>query len=169
MSRRTKQQRDELRDLIGTRRPGRPDGSGLLRTPEVIEELLAILSDGGTISEWCARTGIARRTLNTWRSEDRELEASVARARELGAEAIEEEFAEVVRKPELVVNIGTEEQPKLVTSSDDVGHRKLRAWGLEKRLIWNNSRRYGAKAQVEHTGKLALEQLVADVPEAPKT
>lgn len=117
-------------------------------TPELVDLLCDVLEEGGTIRSFCAEHGLARASLNKWRKQDRELDARIQAARQIGAEALEEEFVEVTSKPELIVNVGTVAKPKWVAVSDDVQHRKLRAWGLEKRMAWNNAGRYGDKLQV---------------------
>ena len=117
-------------------------------TPALVGDLLVFLEDGGMISEFCREHQLARSSLNQWRRSDPDLDSRIARAREAGTEVLEEQFAEVTSKPELVVNLGTAKKPKWVAVSDDVPHRKLKAWGLEKRLAWNNVGRYGDKVQV---------------------
>jgi hypothetical protein len=117
-------------------------------TPEHVDLLCDLLEEGGTIRSFCTEHNLARASLNKWRRQDRELDARIQAARQTGTEALEEEFVEVTSRPELMVNVGTAAKPKWVATSDDVQHRKLRAWGLEKRMAWNNAGRYGDKLQV---------------------
>jgi hypothetical protein len=123
-------------------------GRPTVRTPEIVEALLDHLEQGKHVPEFCREHGVSRRSISRWQAADPELSAQIARAREAGTEVLEEEYARVTSEPELVVNVGTEAEPKWVAVSDDVQHRKLKAHGLENRMKWNNVKRYGDKMQV---------------------
>lgn len=64
-------------------------GRPTLRTPEVIEEIIERLSTGEPMAWICRDDHMpAVRTVTSWMDADEELSASIARARELGGDAI---------------------------------------------------------------------------------
>ena len=110
---------------------GRPSSFSV----ELFEELLLWVGSGRTVSAFCVEHLVARRTVYNW-LRDPEAKAQLARARDLGCEAIEDEMLRIADEG----------------GEDDVQHRKLRLWMREKLLTWHNPARYGQKREVKHSG-----------------
>lgn len=106
------------------------------RTPDLDEELLEEIANGGTILQFAKRKGMSRTTVYSW-LKDLVLLEQFARARELGALHHEDEILEIADN-------GTD---------DDVQHRKLRIYAREQRLVWNNPRKYGKHSNVDVSDK----------------
>jgi len=129
----------------------------------VIKELADWLSEGKTLRDYCRQPGKpARRTVDDWREEDPEFAARIARARIRGADAIAEEALEIADTP-LPGTITTEDKDGTKTVTEDMlGHRRLQVEARLKLLAKWFPQAYGDRQQVEHSGKVSLEQLLAE-------
>lgn len=149
----------ELADLIGTRAAHRPKGSVKFHIEDYADSLLEWLSQGRTMSSWCRLEGNPSvRLVCEWQADDKEFGARVARAREIGFHVMAEQTLQIAddgSNDEFVTDDG-----RVVTNTDVVARSKLRVDTRFKLLACWDPRRYGPKAQVEHTGKVTLEQLV---------
>ena len=126
------------------------------------ETICEALADGHSLLSICQAMGIPYRTAMNWEEDIPEHGANAARARELGCRHMAEEMLEIANTPQLgevrtIKPDGTVE----VREEDMTQHRRLqietRKWLLSK---WA-TKVYGDKQQVEHSGTLSLESLVA--------
>jgi hypothetical protein len=124
-----------------------------LNTPELQEELCDWIASGQTLRAFCRQSGKpAWRTVYTWIEADADFAARIARARDLGADAIAEEALQIADTPmEGVIKTVDADGTKTVTE-DMLGHRKLQVDTRLKLLAKWNPKKYGEKLQQEHTG-----------------
>ena len=105
------------------------------RTPEVIERLLGGIADGKTLRALCREDGMPNwRTVYDWIEADEQLAAQVARARELGFDAIAEDVFDIAD--------GTR------ASSEHVQLSKMRIDTRLKLLACWSPKKYGNKQDV---------------------
>jgi terminase small subunit-like protein len=125
-----------------------------LNTPELQEELLDWIASGQTLRAFCRQPNKpAWRTVYTWLEADADFAARIARARDLGADAIAEEALSIADTPlEGVVTTTDEDGTKTVTE-DMLGHRKLQVETRLKLLAKWNPKKYGDKIDHTLTGK----------------
>ena len=127
------------------RGPGRPT----IRTPEIEEEVLAWISSGRTLREFCRLPGKpARETFDLWRRSDSAFHARFARARELGFDEIAEETLEIADTPVIGISVTEDTGEKggtKTTREDALGHRKLQVETRLKLLAKWDPKRFGDK------------------------
>lgn len=118
--------------MAAKRKPGRPTK----RTPELIDELIAHIRAGHTISSFCRKNeGRCSRTrIVDWMANDPALRERVEAAKADACIMIEDEIAEIADTP--------------TAHENDVQHRRLQIFAREKRLIWNRPHKYGSKMQI---------------------
>lgn len=134
-------------------RGGRPT----VRTPAIIETIIEHVTAGIPLAQVLRMDGMPSvSAFYNWLNEDAELDGRFARAREFGHDAIAAESMEIVDTPPERTN--TEHGDKV-----DAGHVAWLKNRAEQRLklLAKWDRRYADKQQIEHSGKLSLEQLVA--------
>jgi hypothetical protein len=130
-----------------------------LYTPELIEAICADLEQGIPLTHICAGDDMpAPRTVRAWEAEMPEVAAAIARARELGEVALAEQCLTIAddEHHDWVMTKKGE-----VTNEVAIGRAKLQIDTRLKLLAKFNPKKWGDKQQVEHTGKLSLESLVA--------
>lgn len=133
-------------------------------TPEIAKEMCDLLSEGIPLREICRKEGFpAWRTVYDWMVRDDEavaigkgvgLSAAIARAREIGYDAIAQECLIIADTPHVgvkkVYSSGAEEgeDSMTVTEEDMLGHRKLQIETRLKLLAKWDPKRYGDKVQL---------------------
>lgn len=116
------------------------------RTPKVVEDILARLSTGETLSAICRSEDRfpSREAWLNWCDADEDLRLAYARARELGEDALAEQCNEIAEED--IATYDTEHGTRLDPA--DVARQKMR---IETRLkllaIWN-PKKYGPKLDV---------------------
>ena len=121
-------------------KPRAPDAVVLKRS--ICEQI----ADGIPLREICRQSGMpAWRTVYDWVGADEAFAAAIARAREMGHEAIAEETVEMV-------DAEPERGPDGKVDPGWVAHTKLRVEHRLKLLAKWNPKKYGDKIQAEHTG-----------------
>ena len=106
------------------------------RSPEIIERLLDGIADGKTLRALCREKGMPNwRTVYDWIEADAELAAQVARARDLGFDAIAEDIFDIADNTRAV--------------SDHVQLSKMRIDTRLKLLACWNPKKYGTKQTVD--------------------
>lgn len=124
---------------------------GKLRKPitsTVIDNALEWLANGGTVRQFCIKHEHSMtQVYERLRSPD--ISDKVARAREVGEQAIIDEMIEIADTAS--------------KHEDDVAHRKLQLWMREKRLVWSSPDKYGQKKQHEHRHAHAHLHQLSDV------
>lgn len=117
--------------------------------PAIMNEVAEWLASGRTIRDYCRQEGKPHNSLvHQHIARDPEMVQRITRARAEGCDAIAEEA--------LAIADECAEKPELATAC------KVRFEGRLKLMSKWNSGRYGDRQQVEHSGKLSLEQLLAD-------
>lgn len=118
--------------------------------PAILDEVADWLASGRTVRDYCRQEGKPTHELiyRHLAKEPEETRSRIARARAEGCDAIAEEA--------LAIADECAEKPELATAC------KVRFDARLKLMSKWNSGRYGDRQQVEHSGKLSLEQLLAD-------
>lgn len=124
------------------------------RTEKIVSEICARLAEGETLRSICRRKGMPHwNTVYVWMAEDQDLAGRIARAREIGFDAIAQEALEIANTP--VIGEETEESDdgRIKTKRGDMlGHRKLQIDTRLKLLAKWCPARYGDKTSMELTG-----------------
>ena len=131
-------------------------------SPDVVTLICERLSDGEPLAAICrdpAMPGL--RTVYDWMEADPEVAAHIARARDEGEEAIAAECMTIADTPVAGERRKVTEDGVEVTTEDMLGHRKLQIWTRLQLLAKWNPKKWGDRQQIEHSGKIALESLVA--------
>lgn len=138
--------------------------------PAIIDELCRWLATGRTVLDYCRQDGKP----GDWAvyehiSQSEELGTRIARARSLGADRIAEEALRIADTPQEGVTITVDKDGEKRVTEDMLGHRKLQVDTRMRLLAKWNSGRYGDKAQVEHSGKVTLDSIIAEtIAQKPK-
>lgn len=114
---------------------------------DIVDELCAWLSEGKTLRAFCRQPGMpARATVDEWRRKDQEFSSRVARARDIGFDAIADECLQIA--DDGTNDTYTDEEGRQRTDQDVLGRSKLRVESRLKLLACWDPRRYGQKMQV---------------------
>lgn len=141
-------------ELIPAGQPGTP-GRPSEFDPVIADRIIERLNEGKSFNWFLsdeAEGYPAKSTISRWRANNKEFDARCARACEAAADADYDRMEEI----EALVLAG-----KMDPKAANVALSNMR-WRMEKR----KSRSYGQRVEVEHSGKVGLEQLVAGVGEA---
>lgn len=121
---------------------GRPS----LYTPELIDAICERLETGEPMAQICRDDGMPSvRTVTRWTDEKPEVSASIARARQIGFDALAADCLGIADSPNTI------ELPDGTTETRDAQRDKLRVWTRLQLLSKWDPKRYGDKAQVDHT------------------
>lgn len=105
--------------------------------------ILEALAGGQSMRQICEETGVARSTVARWMAENQDFAASIARARELQADYMDDLILETA-------NACTEETAK----SD-----KVRIWAYQWRASKLKPKVYGERIHQEHSGEIGVRSL----------
>lgn len=144
---------------------------------EVADRICARLAEGETLRAICRDEGMPPwRTLYHWIEDHADFAARIARARELGFDAIAQEALSIADTP--VIGEETEESDDgktRVKRADMLGHRKLQVETRLKLLAKWDPKRYGDRVDLNHGGQadnpvqLLLSSLSGNVVGAKKS
>jgi len=128
---------------------GAPKGSGSKYTEEIADKICELVSNGVNLRKVCRMEGMpAWRTIYDWVVAHPDFATRLARARELGYEAIAEEALEISNTPVMGHKQVMSDKSTYTTVEDMLGHRRLQ---IETRLkllaVWD-PKKYGNKVQV---------------------
>lgn len=126
-------------------------GRNTLRTAEVEERILRMLSDGIPLTVICQPLNMpAARTVQDWEAADPEFSASIARAREAGEWALAWECKQIADTPQEGVEQELDADGAVVKEKrgDMLGHRKLQIETRLKLLAKFNPKRWGDKLEL---------------------
>lgn len=128
---------------------------------EYLDKLCEWMAQGRTIAAFCREHSIGRGALDKWvLKSPEETRERLARARDLGCDALAEETLEIADKePERGVD-GRIDQ-------GDVADRKLKIWTRQQLISKWSPKKYGDRQQVEYSGGVVhkMEQIrIGDVP-----
>lgn len=134
---------------------GAPKGSGSVRTEAVVQEIIDDLSVGITLREICRRPHMPSwHAVYSWMRSDEELASRIARARELGFDAIAEEALDIADDGtndwvERRMQDGSKQE---VVNSEHIQRSKLRIETRLKLLAKWSPKRYGDRQDVKLSG-----------------
>jgi hypothetical protein len=126
--------------------------------PEIATEICARLAEGEPLRQICRDLHMpAWRTVYDWIEKDPDFAARIARARELGFDAIAEEALEIANTPVIGVEHEETADGYKVKRADMLGHRKLQIYTRLQLLAKWCPQKYGEKTAVDLnvTGPLA--------------
>jgi hypothetical protein len=129
--------------------------------PAILDEVCEWLAAGGTIRSYSRQEGKPSFEL-IYRhvAKDTERESRIVRARALGSDAIAEEALDIA--DDSSGDTITDDEGHSRMDSEWVQRSKLRFEARMRLLSKWNSGRYGDKAQVEHSGKVTLDSIIAE-------
>lgn len=117
-----------------------------LKTPEIVAAICERLSEGEPLAQICRDDGMpAYRTVKDWMDGDPDVSAAIARAREIGFDRIAADCLGIADSPNTI------ERPDGTTETRDPQRDKLRVWTRLQLLAKWDPKRYGDKAQIDHT------------------
>ena len=133
---------------------GRPKATIAPRAPvpvhanryELQDEIVAWLSDGKPLAAYCRQNGKPRyRVVYDWLAEDADFATRVARAREMGFDAIAEEALQIADMPLMGIEETISPDGLTIKKADMLGHRKLQIETRLKLLACWDPKRYGPR------------------------
>ncbi len=130
---------------------GCPKGSHTKYTKVLADEIINELSDGKPLRQICREKDVAWRTIYLWIEQRPDFHARIAKARELGQDAIAEECLDIANNTTLGV-VKTYKDGVVVEAREEdmLGHRKLQIETRLKLLAKWNPKRYGDR--ITHAG-----------------
>ena len=132
-----------------------PRGRAVVYGQDVRVEILRRIATGETLTSICRDAHMPEReTVYLWREQDEEFNSRFARARLIGHDAIADHTMAISDLPPAYTADGKIDQ-------GDVQNRKLQIWTRQQLLAKWDPKRYGDRQQVEHSGSIGLESLVA--------
>ncbi len=126
-----------------------------VRTAEIDEAIIAGLSQGKPLAEICREHDIGRSTVYDWQKDDEVLSGRIARAREIGFDAIADECMAIADDSSRDLKIVGEDERE-VCNTEFVQRAKLRIETRLKLLAKWDPRRYGDKVEHEHKGGVTV-------------
>jgi hypothetical protein len=109
-------------------------------------EICERLSQGETLSEICRSPGMPGRvTVYRWGEADPEFAERIARARNIGFDAIAEQALEIANTPVPGKKIETSKDGKRTVTEDALGHRRLQVETRLKLLAKWSPKKYGER------------------------
>lgn len=123
--------------------------------PAVIAGLEAWLSEGKTLRDFCRQEGKpSYSTIYAWLEEDKDAAERIARARQLGFDAIAQECLEIADdgSNDWMQTTGRDKEPGWQLNGEHVQRSKLRVWSRLQLLAKWDPKRYGDRMTQEHTG-----------------
>jgi hypothetical protein len=123
-------------------------------TKEVADEICERLTEGEPLRQICRDERMpAWRTVYNWIAADDALAARIARARELGEDAIAQECLHIADTPMIGEETEESDDGFKVKRGDMLGHRKLQIETRLKLLAKWNPRKWGDKIDMNHGGQ----------------
>lgn len=119
--------------------------------PEIARIICEQLSEGIPLRQICRENeGFpAWRTVYDWMGRDEELSASIARARDIGYDALAEECLQIADNPQFGQKQVMTDQGTATTIEDMLGHRKLQIETRLKLLAKFHPTKYGDRVAIE--------------------
>lgn len=140
------------------RRMGRPS----TLTQAIADEICERISDGEPLRAICRDDHMpAWRTVYDWISADTDFSARIARARELGFDAIAEEALSIADTPTIGQTSVSKATGLEVTEADMLGHRRLQVETRLKLLAKWAPKKYGDKQEIDLNVTDALAERLA--------
>jgi hypothetical protein len=127
--------------------PGRK-GAPTIKTPEILEAILAGISIGKSARTMCVEVGISQRVLWNWLANDQELMRNYLRAKELCVDAYAEEIIEISDDGSRDVQI--DDKGREVINRDVIARAQLRIDARKWYAARLAPKKYGDKLPVTH-------------------
>ena len=129
---------------------------------ETVAAICERLSAGEPLAAICRDEGMPHpSTVRDWAAARAEVALAIARAREDGFDQIAMDALRIADTQVEGERRKTTADGIEVTTEDMLGHRKLQVETRLKLLAKWDPKRYGDRQQIEHSGKVRLEELVA--------
>lgn len=130
---------------------GRPKGSVTYKSEDHIPKILAWISEGKTLRDYCRQAGCPSFTIvYEWLDKDEDFSKRFARARDTGHDVIAQECLSIADTPVEGKRIKHTDDGMEVVIEDALGHRKLQIETRLKLLAKWNPKKYGEK--ITHAG-----------------
>lgn len=128
---------------------GAPKGSGSKYTEELADQICDLVSNGVNLRKVCRMEGMPSwRTVYDWVVAHPDFAARLARAREMGYDALAEEALEISNTPVMGQKQVMGDKSTYTTVEDMLGHRKLQIETRLKLLACWDPKKYGNKVQL---------------------
>ena len=128
---------------------GAPKGSGSKYTDDIADRICDLVSNGVNLRKVCRMPGMpAWRTVYDWVVARPDFAARLARARDMGYDALAEEALEISNTPVMGQKQVMGDKATYTTVEDMLGHRKLQIETRLKLLAKWNPKKYGDKTIV---------------------
>lgn len=133
---------------------GRPPGGTLYPQERIKAEIVAWLSEGRTLRDYCkSREDLpSYPTIFGWLDQDKQFAINYARGREVGFEILAEEALHIADNTrmgrKIVTNSGGDDDVMTVTEEDMLGHRKLQIDTRMRLLKAWHPKKYGDRTVV---------------------
>jgi hypothetical protein len=133
---------------------GRPPGGTLYPQERIKAEIVAWLSEGKTLRDYCkSREDLpSYPTIFAWLDQDKQFAIDYARGREVGFEILAEEALHIADNTrmgrKIVTNSGGDDDVMTVTEEDMLGHRKLQIDTRMRLLKAWHPKKYGDRTVV---------------------
>lgn len=129
------------------------------------DSLVLWIEDGKTLRAWCREEGNpSKSTVYLWEMKDKVFAGRLARARDIGHDAIAEECIEIIDESPTCEVPDPDGGVSTRVDMGGVQRNKNRVWARMELLKCWNPRKYGAKTQVDMnvTGELKLAERLAE-------
>lgn len=127
------------------------------KAEQIKSEVCRRLSTGETLNAICRTKGYPdASTVWHWRENDPDFFQAIARARELGADAIADDTLRIADTPVEGLITKTDADGETVTREDMLGHRRLQVDTRLKLLAKWDPKRYGDRIAHDVDGKLEI-------------
>ncbi len=118
------------------------------RTQEIVDAIISGLSQGTPLTVICRDHGISDTIVRNWMKDDEELSCDIARARDIGFDAIALDALRIADTPVEAYIEKTGKDGVEITKQDALGHRRLQVETRLKLLAKWDPKRYGDKPEV---------------------
>src|SRR5574340_1272676 len=126
-------------------------------TQEVADDIAERISTGETLQAICRCDGMPPwRTVYQWMEDHPEFAASIARARDIGYDAIAEDTLRIADDAtnDYMERIGPDDAPGYALNGEHVQRSKLRIETRLKLLAKWSPKKYGERVNLDHSGKV---------------
>lgn len=148
--------------------PPKPRGRPSTFSQEVADAICERIANGTPLREICRDDNMpAWRTVYDWMEADADFSARIARAREVGEEAIAQECLMIADTPQLGIRTTMKPSGTETTETDMIEHRRLQIDTRLKLLAKWNPRKWGEKLAVGGAADLPPVQSALDVTSLP--
>jgi hypothetical protein len=150
-----------MNSISTTSRPSGRKGAPTVKTPEILEAILAGISLGKSARTMCIEVGISQRVLWNWLANDQELLRNYLRAKELCVDAYAEEIIEISDDGSRDTYL--DDKGREVVNRDVIARAQLRIDARKWYAARLAPKKYGDKLPVTHEAADARKTVVHSV------